>query len=313
MRLFRNIQLKILAIIFAMVLWFHVATNQRYDLEILYTIKYVNVPDKLALVERPVDEVAVMLRGSGKGLMRLMWGDRNWPLDLSRAKVGGQKVALHAEQVPFYGIADLEVLGLLDGDTLTVILDSLGQKVVPIRSSVQIEPTEGFILADAPILTPDSSVIIGPRKNLEQIHEVWTRPELIVKVDGPVERLLPVLTPTLFGVTTGVQQIRLYHKIEPYLTRTFESVPVRVEGQLDSDEFEISPNRVFVEVAGPQSAVVQLVVDSIAVICRPLLLEDTAVYVRAAVTVPAPLRVLKLSPDSVTVERSERTRADTGN
>jgi YbbR domain-containing protein len=313
MRLLRNFQLKILAIIFAMVLWFHVATNQRYDLEILYNISYVNIPDKLALVEQPVSEFAVMLRGSGKGLMRLMWGDRNWPIDLSRAKVGSQKVAMHAEQVPFFGISDLEVLGLLDGDTVTVTLDSLAEKVVPIRSSVQIEPTEGFIVADAPILTPDSTVIIGPKHNLDQIHDVWTKPEFIVKVDGPVERLLPVLPPPVFGVTTGVQQIRLYHKIEPYLTRAFESVPVRVEGQLSSDEFEISPDRVFVEVAGPQSAVVQLVVDSIAVICHPLFLEDTAIFVRAAVTVPAPLRVLKLSPDSVTVERSERTRADTGN
>lgn len=313
MRLFRNIQLKILAIVFAMVLWFHVATNQRYDLEIVYTINFVNIPETLALSESPIDEVAVMMRGSGKGLMRLMWGERKWPVDLSRAKAGRQQVHILADNVPLYGIADIEVLGLLDDDTVTVMLDSISQKTVPIRSSVQIETTEGFVSASTPILTPDSTVVFGPHRNLDQIHEVWTQPEFVVNANSPVERLLPVLPPTLFGVTTGVHQVRLYQKIEPYLTRAFESVPVHVEGQPNSEGIEISPDRVFVEVAGPQSSVVQLVVDSINVVCRPLFLEDTPVFVRASVTVPAPLRVLKLSPDSVTVERSERTRADTGN
>lgn len=313
MRLLRNFQLKILAIIFAMVLWFHVATNQRYDLEILYTISYVNVPNKLALVAQPVDEIAVMLRGSGKGLMRVMWGERRWPVDLSRAKVGTQRIHIQAENVPLYGIADLEVLGLLDYDTVTVTLDSLAQKTVPVRSAVVINTSEGFVSSTEPILTPDSAVIFGPRANVEQIQDVWTQPNVIENANSPVERLLPLLPPAAFGVNTGVQQIRLYQKIEPYLTRAFESVPVRIEGQPNPEEIAISPDRVFVEVAGPQSAVVQLIVDSILVVCHPLFIDDTPVFVRTSVTVPAPLRVLKLSPDSVTVGRSERTRADTGN
>lgn len=313
MRLFRNLQLKILAVIFAMILWFHVATNQRYDREIVYTINFVNIPETLALAEPPIDEVAVMMRGSGKGLMRLMWGERRWPVDLSRAKAGRQQIPILADNVPMYGITDLEVLGLLDHDTITITLDSISQKTVPIRSSVQIETTEGFVSAGTPRLTPDSTVVFGPSRSLDEIHEVWTRPEFVTNANSPVERLLPVLPPTAFGVTTGVQQISLYQKIEPYLTRSFDAVPVRIEGQPNADNIQISPDRVFVEVAGPQSAVVQLVPDSINVVCHPLFLEDTPVFVRASATVPAPLRVLKLSPDSVTVERSERTRADTGN
>jgi len=312
MRFFHNIQLKILAVIFAIVLWFHVATNQRYDLEILYAIRYVNIPDKLALVEAPVDEIAVMMRGSGKGLMRLMWGERRWPVDLSRAKTGTQKIHILADNVPLYGITDLEVLGLLDDDTILVTLDSLGQKTVPVRSAVEVKAADGFVTSASPIITPDSTVISGPKTNVSQIHEVWTQPEVIGNANSPVERLLPLLPTSMFGVTTEAQQIRLYQKIEPYLTRAFESVPVVVEGRTDRSNLTVSPSEVHVEVAGPQSAVVQLVADSIIVVCHPHFFKDSAVVVRASVSVPAPLRVLKLSPDSVTVERSERTRADTG-
>ncbi len=312
MRIFRNIPLKLLAIAFAMVLWFHVATNERYDLEIAYHIAYVNLPDSLAMVEAPDDEVAVIMRGSGKSLLRLMWGERRWPVDLSRAKAGRQQIHIQADNVPLYGIKDLEVLGLIDEDTLTIILDRVGQKTVPIRSAVEVEPVNGFIAATPPVLTPDSTVLYGPMQNLARVKEVWTQPNVIENVNNPVERLLPLLPSNLYGVTSGVSQIRFYQKIEPFLTRSFESVPVRVDGQREPDEVGITPDRIAVEIAGPQSAVVQLVVDSITVTCEPIFLEADQVVVPAIATVPAPLRVLKLLPDSVTVERRERTRADSG-
>lgn len=312
MRILRNIQLKILAIIFAMVLWFHVATNQRYDLEIAYQLAYVNIPDSLAMTEAPVDEVAVMMRGSGKGLLRLMWSERRWPVDLSRAKVGKQKIHIVADNVPFYGIQTLEVLGLLESDTITVTLDSLGHKTVPIRSTAEVGTTDGFVCATDPVLTPDSAVLHGPRSNLAKVVEVWTKPEMIPGVNNPVERLLPVLPPTVYGVTSGVSQIRFYQKVEPYLTRAFEAVPVRVNGQRSPEEVTVTPTNVTVQIAGPQSAVVALVADSIAVTCEPNFLTADSVFTPAVAVVPAHLRVLKLSPDSVTVERRGRARADSG-
>lgn len=312
MRIFRNIPLKLLAIVFAMVLWFHVATNQRYDLEIPYTFSYVNIPTSLALVDPPVDQVSVLMRGSGKALLRLKWGERRWPIDLSRAKVGRQQIHILADNVPLYGIKDLAVLGLIDSDTIMITLDSLGQKTVPIRSAVEIDTRDGFVCATNPVLTPDSTVLHGPRANLAKIVEVWAKPEMIVDVSNPVERLLTLLPSGVYGVTSGVQQIRFYQKVEPYLTRAFESVPVQVDWHQSPEEIGVSPDRVAVEVAGPQSAVVQLMPDSIKVTCAPVFLDAERVTVPATAAVPHPLQVLKLSPDSVTVERRERTRADSG-
>lgn len=313
MRLLRNMQLKLLALVFAIALWFHVATNQRYDLEVLYSINYVNIPSTLVLAEASDNEVAVLLRGSGKGLMRMMWGERRWSVDLSHAKFGEQRIGVLADNVPLYGIKDLEVLGLVDLDTLTVTLDSLTHKTVPIRSAVEIETSAGFVCATNPILTPDSVQLTGPRSSLARVEEVWTQPDVIKNVRDPVERLLSILPTNQFGVTASVSQVSLYQKVEPYLTRAFTSIPVRVENQSSPEEFEVRPNQVVVEVAGPQSFVITLVADSINVTCEPVFLEGTKRSVRAKATVPSPMQVLKLSPDSVTVERRERTRADSGN
>lgn len=312
MRIFRNLQLKLLALVFAMALWFHVATNQRYDLEILYSINFVNIPHALVMAEASDTQVAVLIRGSGKGLLRLIWGERSWPVDLSRAKVGRQQIRIQPDNVPLYGIKDLEVLGLVDEDTLTITIDSVGQKTVPVRSAVEIETSVGFVRSTDPVLTPDSIVLSGPRSSLARIEEAWTQPDVIENVRDPVERLLSLMPAREFGVMADVKQVRLYQKVEPYLTRAFSSVPVHVRGEISPDEFDIRPGQVLVEVAGPQSAVIQLVAESIGVVCEPSSISATDRFVRASATVPSPMQVLKLSPDSVTVERHERTRADSG-
>lgn len=312
MKFFRNMPLKLLALVFAMALWFHVATNQRYDLEVDYKVKYVNIPPALAISEAPDQDVAVLLRGSGKGLMRLMWGERYWPVDLSRARTGRQQIHILTDNVPLYGIKDLEVLGFVEDDTLTVTLDSLAHKTVPVRSAVIVETSEGFTCATDPVLTPDSAQLSGPRSSLATVDEVWTQPEMIENVRDPVERLLSLLPVSAYGVSSSVQQIRVYQKVEPFLTRSFAAVPVTLRGQGGVSGIAIRPDRVAVEITGPQSAMTQLVADSIIVACDPLLPSDSRLSMRPHVAVPAPMRVLKLSPDSVTVERRERTRADTG-
>ncbi|HWO58079.1 MAG TPA: hypothetical protein VNN55_10980 [bacterium] len=312
MRLLRNIPLKILAIAFAMVLWFHVATNQRYDLAIRYNLSYVNIPAHLTMSEAPVGSVSVLLRGTGKALLRLKWGECRWPLDLSRGHVGTQPIPLQRENVPLYGIKDLEVLELLDHDTITVTLDSLATKTVPIRSAVEVKTDEGFVCARPPQLTPDSTALTGPRSALAEIAEVWTQPQVINNARDPIERLLAVLPPPGHGITSAVSEVRYYQKIEPYLTRAFEAVPVRLDG-FDHPEAAVpEPTHVRVEVAGPQSAVVQLAPSAIAVVCDRLREEEDRLILRAVASVPDPLRVLKVSPDSVTVDRRGNQRADSG-
>lgn len=135
MTILRNISLKLLALFFAILLWIHVATNQRYDLEVQYRLAYVNVPDSLVFTETPTTTIEVFMRGSGKGLIRLLWSERRWPIDMTRSKAGVHKIHLSAENIPVYGIQGLEALGLLDSDTVTVVLDSIGHHTMPAHSS----------------------------------------------------------------------------------------------------------------------------------------------------------------------------------
>jgi len=150
MAIFRNISLKLLALFFAILLWIHVATNQRYDLEVPYRLAYVNVPDSLVFTETPTTTIHVFMRGSGKGLIRLLWSDRRWPIDMTRSKAGMHKIHLATDNIPVYGIQGLEALGLLDSDTVTVVLDSVAHRPAPAGIGGAASTLESIVLSRTP-------------------------------------------------------------------------------------------------------------------------------------------------------------------
>ncbi len=172
MKILRNISLKLLALFFAILLWIHVATNQRYDLEVQYRLAYVNVPDSLVFAETPTTTIEVFMRGSGKGLIRLLWSERRWPIDMTRSKTGVHKIHLSTDNIPVYGIQGLEALGLLDSDTVTVVLDSIGHRTVPTRSSGDVHAAGSPVLSRASLLAPDSSRIECDRSTRRGNHTV---------------------------------------------------------------------------------------------------------------------------------------------
>jgi len=312
MKILHNIPLKLLALFFAILLWIHVATNQRYDLEVQYRLAYVNIPDSLVFAQTPTSTIDVFMRGSGKGLIRLLWSERHWPIDMTRAKVGVHRIHLTTDDIPVYGIQGLEALGLLDSDTVTIVLDSVGHRTVPTRSGGDVHAADGFVLSRAPVLTPDSVHLSGARSTLARIDAIYTEPFTVSNLTEPVEKVAALALPSEVALDAPARRCQLYLNVEPYLTREFTSIPVTINPARGGDTLEVWPNRVIVSIAGPQSAVTQLPADSIHVDCAPPPIRGNRTMASVRAKVPTPLQVLKVNPDSVTVERHGRARADTG-
>jgi hypothetical protein len=95
--------------------------------------------------------------------------------------------------------------------------------------------------------------------------------------------------------------------------RVFTDLPIEVVHPRGSDSSGVLPAVVTLEVGGPESAVTALVADSISVRCVIDRGDTTGVRRSLWVHIPEPLRVLKMTPDSVTVERHARTGSHSRN
>lgn len=72
-KLFRHIGWKIGGIILALLLWFHLTTQQSYHQELTLDIEYVGVPEGMALGNNSQKTALVELTADGKQLLKILY------------------------------------------------------------------------------------------------------------------------------------------------------------------------------------------------------------------------------------------------
>ena len=83
-----NLSLKLLALAFAVILWFFVMGEQRHEVAHVVTVDYRNLPKGLIIANEVPDAVAVTLSGPRALLVHLGPDDLSLPLDLSGLRPG---------------------------------------------------------------------------------------------------------------------------------------------------------------------------------------------------------------------------------
>ena len=68
----RNFGFKIVAVVMALLLWFHVATEKVYEYTKSFPVEMSNVPEGLVLAREVPKEIQVKIQGKGKELLKLL-------------------------------------------------------------------------------------------------------------------------------------------------------------------------------------------------------------------------------------------------
>jgi len=311
--LFQNPGLKLAGLGLALLLWFHVATNKEYETTIDYTFDYINLPDSLILAARPTETVQANVQGSGKLLLRFWWQTRRWPIDLTGARVGTLTLPLDPSDAPLFGLDGVQVLDLKGADHLTLVVDSVAQKTVPIVTDAVWQIAPDFVRVGLEQWAPDSVTVSGPKEALKNINEVRSTRLDLKERSEPFDRDVDLSPPRSYGVTITPEAAHLRQAIEPYVTREFSGLSIRVATTSTRDTCSVDPNVVSVQLGGPASIMDRVNPDSISVVCA-IAEHDTSGGRRSLwVYAPEPLQVLRTSPDSVTIWRDERPRTDSRN
>lgn len=309
--MFKNLGLKILGLFLAMLLWFHVATDKEYEIDITYSFEYTEPPESLLIAARPPQEVRVRAQATGKSLIRTLWQDRIWRIDLDSAQSGTLAVALTREDLPTYGIEGLDILQM-SRDTIRVVIDSIAQKRVPIVSATIWELAPNFVRTGEETWIPDSVLLTGPKQSLRRISSVRSKAIEIRNQSESLDREVDLIPPDAYAVTVSPTVVRMQQRIERFVQQEFSNLEIDVTSKARRDSVSVDPPTISVEIGGPRSVLHSLPVDSITVACV-IAARDTTGQKRAVyVNVPPPLQVLSKEPDSVTVRRHGRSRTDTG-
>jgi len=257
---FRQLGLKLLAVLIASVLWFTVAGEHIVERSVRVPLEFRNLPQELEIVGNAPDSVDVRVRGASAILSRVQGGEIVAVIDLAIARAGSRLFPIRADEVraPF-GIEVAQVTP----STLALELEKSARRKVPIVPAIDGDPAPGFVVGRW-IAEPPSVEIIGPDSRVRQVAEATTE---LVSVKDANSRVRD-------NVTVGVadSSVRLVEAQSTNVTveiwpapveRQLQDVPVRYRNLSQGLRANLSPQFSHVTVRGSKDNLAGLRGDNI--------------------------------------------------
>jgi YbbR domain-containing protein len=205
---FRNIGLKIMALLLATALWFTVAGESEVERSMRVPLEFRNRPTTLEIVGDAPTTVDVRVVGSSALLGRLEAGEVIAVLDLTGSGAGSRLFPMRPDNVRVpYGVEVLQVIPA----TIPLELEQSLKRSLPIVPAVDGDPAPGFVTGRVTV-EPATIEVIGAESHVKNLASATTEP---VSVAGARENVSDEVT---VGVSDGAVR----------LTRT-EQATVRVE------------------------------------------------------------------------------------
>ncbi len=209
----RNLGFKIVALVVALVVWFGVQTDRQTEVRypVLLEVR-AGADDETVLGPLP-KTVDVVFSGTGRELLRLSDGHYRVRKRVEPGPPGPRRVTLDVRDVTGSGSSQVRPVSV-EPAVLTVSIDRVVSKRVPLRAQGQVEPAAGYTLAGPVKFDPASVTLIGARTILAEIDT------LAVDLSGfrgsrePIRKAVSLSLPKYPSVVIQPDSIRVVVAVE---------------------------------------------------------------------------------------------------
>jgi len=292
-----NLPLKLLALTISVGLWAFVNFGERDTEEaIKVPVELRQIPAALMITSARVDSVDVRVVGPRTLLGRIDHNQLSLPLDLSGALAGPAVFTVNVDR--FNLPRGVRVVRVTPAQ-ITITLERIGRKVVPVELRLEGEPPEDFEISSATVV-PAAVEIAGPESLVDPIETVGTDILLLdaasraaIRRELPIEPLGEYVTPkpSTVAVDVVIEEV--------VVERVFESVPVGVMATR-AGEVQLDPESVRLVLSGPRRLLEPMTPAGLLAVDVGGL--DVGAHIaRIVVNVPEGVSVSALEPDRVTV------------
>ncbi|HYM68337.1 MAG TPA: CdaR family protein [bacterium] len=172
-------------------------------------------------------------------------------------------------------------------------------KVVPVVPALVGSPASGLAVTGVTI-TPETVVVSGSVTALQVIQTATTGPIDIGGARGDVTRKVSLALPP--GSASSTQQVTVVVRVgRMLLSRMLSGVPVRISGVPKGSAARATPDRVDVQVEGPQDAVQRLAPSGLVAEVDASGPGRGSRRVTPRIALPSGVRVLAIAPTQITL------------
>jgi YbbR domain-containing protein len=301
--LFQNIWFKLVAIVMALFLWFHVATDQVYDHTDSFPLEILNIPQPLLLAEELPSQVSVTIRGKGKELLKMLVAEKkSIRIDVQEFKRGETEYELTTEQIPIPEGLELRVTNILPPKSLKIKLDYPMEKTVQVQPNINILPVEGHVKVGETHYNPKEIDVSGPRMWVRGIKAIQTQEVVIENAGQPISDQVDLVMPEGYNLTLSTTKINFSQNIERITERIISNLPVEPINGPRRGKIMLEPDSVSLIVSGAESVLREIMPDKIRITvnCSPVN-KNEKIKLPLIVQLPEKVDLKRTVPDSVDV------------
>lgn len=292
----REIGAWFLALFLALALWLSVNLGERESERTLRVrIDLVSLPAGMVITNAVPDYAQVRVRGSGLLLSSIDANRLATRLDLSGVRPG--RVTYTLPSSDFSLPRNVEV-SRVTPSRISLDIDSMGTREVPIRLATRGELREGLELNEA-IILPTVAMLEGPQSRLATIDEVRTRRIDLAELDAGVNEVTGRLQRPGGKVRLRDAEVRVRLVIGRLLARReFSGMPVAIRNA--QGNWRAVPESIAFVVEGPVPAIesLELPESAVTVDATDIVPPETA-SLSPEVALPPGFRLVEAAPQVV--------------
>jgi YbbR-like protein len=225
---------KIIAVAFAVALWFSANIEQDIERGVSVEINYANLPAGLAIMNDLPQILNLRVRGPRTQLSSLSSRDMTFNLDLSHASPGVSRFEIPTDQIkPPSGV---QVIGISPAE-IRIDFDRIIEKEVSVKPAVSI-PDSSYEIIGEPKVVPIKLRIRGPKRVVSQIESVFTDLVSTAGVKSSFTIEVPIKAPPRVEIVEGRFARVTVNLQERIVVKEFKDMNISL---LNSDGVQFEP------------------------------------------------------------------------
>jgi YbbR domain-containing protein len=299
-KIFENLWVKIASVLLATLLWFHVATEKTYQMEISLPLAQIEVSDDLVIAEPPPDSIRVLVSASGKTLLRSAWKRSGL-----RLVVTGSRAAKFVTEVTPTNLSlikgdKLKLMEVIQPREIVLTCERKMRKTVPIISELVVHPDEGYIISEKESIFPKEVTLTGPWGQLKDIDSIKTVPKTIEGVRDDFSSRIALQRPDIYGLVMQPDTVVAYFNVTPIKRREIKNIAVKLINVPSGRNYTVTPKTVDLRVAGKTEIIDSLSAELFSAIADYVAADKNGVTPLQIVT-PTSIKILYQSADSAKI------------
>jgi hypothetical protein len=295
--LFRNLSIKIVALVFAAGFWLYAVMERSQTVVTGLPVTVGKLPPGMVLAGLDTAWVSAQLTGKGRDLIALKFRRPEFKLNLSNQNAGRSRIKLtqeHSTLPPTVQVKSTKP------EYVNVDLDQQARRNVKVNVPTKGKPVQGFVVTSLKVL--DAAAISGPQEEINLVAVVNTESLNLADVSANTQYRLKMAAPPGRKFQVDPDSVTVAVKIEKEASRVLPNVAVSVfKPALFS--VTIKPAYAQIAVSGPADQVKSLTLQDISASIK---VADTMARgghrLPCEITLPPGISLVKCDPALFEVE-----------